>query len=41
MHSVFRGHQNANLDPLGLWQRDRVRDLEFLITVLEDETRSR
>ncbi len=25
----FRGHQNANLDPLGLWQRERVRDLEL------------
>ena len=25
----FRGHQNAKLDPLGLWQRDRVRDLQL------------
>jgi 2-oxoglutarate dehydrogenase E1 component len=25
----FRGHQNANLDPLGLWERPRVRDLEL------------
>ncbi|MFY8274962.1 2-oxoglutarate dehydrogenase E1 component [Pseudoalteromonas sp. SSDWG2] len=25
----FRGHQNANLDPLGLWQRERVRDLDL------------
>ncbi|AWL11760.1 Oxoglutarate dehydrogenase (succinyl-transferring) [Saliniradius amylolyticus] len=25
----FRGHQNANLDPLGLWKQDRVRDLEL------------
>lgn len=25
----FRGHQHANLDPLGLWQQDRVRDLEL------------
>lgn len=25
----FRGHQNANIDPLGLWQRERVRDLEL------------
>ncbi|MFC0116832.1 2-oxoglutarate dehydrogenase E1 component [Pseudoalteromonas xiamenensis] len=25
----FRGHQNANLDPLGLWKRERVRDLEL------------
>ncbi|MEH8020916.1 MULTISPECIES: 2-oxoglutarate dehydrogenase E1 component [Rheinheimera] len=25
----FRGHQQANLDPLGLWQQSRVRDLEL------------
>ncbi|MBA6341288.1 2-oxoglutarate dehydrogenase E1 component [Colwellia sp. MB02u-10] len=25
----FRGHQNANLDPLGLWKRDKVRDLQL------------
>ena len=25
----FRGHQNANLDPLSLWQRDKVRDLQL------------
>jgi 2-oxoglutarate dehydrogenase E1 component len=25
----FRGHQHANLDPLGLWQQERVRDLEL------------
>ena len=25
----FRGHQNAKLDPLELWQRPRVRDLEL------------
>ena len=24
-----RGHQNANLDPLGVWQRDKVRDLQL------------
>ncbi|MGO2369172.1 MAG: 2-oxoglutarate dehydrogenase E1 component, partial [Serratia sp. (in: enterobacteria)] len=24
----FRGHQHANLDPLGLWQREQVPDLE-------------
>ncbi|NQZ91619.1 MAG: 2-oxoglutarate dehydrogenase E1 component [Moritella sp.] len=24
----FRGHQHANLDPLGLWKRDRVQDLD-------------
>ncbi|NKF50612.1 2-oxoglutarate dehydrogenase E1 component [Shewanella sp. WXL01] len=23
----FRGHQNANLDPLGLWKRDEVKEL--------------
>ncbi len=25
----FRGHQNASLDPLGLWQRDKIRDLQL------------
>ncbi|MFQ3209892.1 MAG: 2-oxoglutarate dehydrogenase E1 component [Colwellia sp.] len=25
----FRGHQNSNLDPLGLWQRDKVSDLQL------------
>lgn len=24
----FRGHQNANLDPLGIWTREKVTDLE-------------
>ncbi|MEG7486762.1 2-oxoglutarate dehydrogenase E1 component, partial [Enterobacter hormaechei] len=24
----FRGHQHANLDPLGLWQQERVADLD-------------
>ncbi|OAN18498.1 2-oxoglutarate dehydrogenase subunit E1 [Photobacterium jeanii] len=24
----FRGHQHANLDPLGLWQREKVEDLD-------------
>ncbi|WP_311790322.1 MULTISPECIES: 2-oxoglutarate dehydrogenase E1 component [Pantoea] len=24
----FRGHQHANLDPLGLWKQDRVADLD-------------
>ncbi|MEC4725725.1 2-oxoglutarate dehydrogenase E1 component [Shewanella sp. D64] len=24
----FRGHQNANLDPLGLWKRDQVSELD-------------
>ena len=27
----FRGHQNANLDPLGIWQRERVRDLRIRV----------
>lgn len=25
----FRGHQNANLDPLGLWQREKVAELDL------------
>ncbi len=25
----FRGHQNASIDPLDLWQRDKVRDLQL------------
>ncbi|WP_017445576.1 2-oxoglutarate dehydrogenase E1 component [Gayadomonas joobiniege] len=25
----FRGHQHANIDPLGLWKQERVRDLEL------------
>ncbi|MDO6427346.1 2-oxoglutarate dehydrogenase E1 component [Thalassotalea sp. 1_MG-2023] len=25
----FRGHQNANIDPLGLWKREKVRDLQL------------
>ncbi len=24
----FRGHQHANLDPLGLWQQENVADLD-------------
>ncbi|MGF1786187.1 2-oxoglutarate dehydrogenase E1 component [Photobacterium swingsii] len=24
----FRGHQHANLDPLGIWQREKVEDLD-------------
>ena len=24
----FRGHQNANLDPLGLWEREEVQELD-------------
>jgi len=26
----FRGHQNAKLDPLGFWKRDKVRDLQLV-----------
>jgi 2-oxoglutarate dehydrogenase E1 component len=25
----FRGHQNANLDPLGMWERDVISDLQL------------
>ncbi len=25
----FRGHQHAHLDPLGLWQQEKVRDLDL------------
>ena len=25
----FRGHQSANLDPLNLWKRDKIRELEL------------
>lgn len=25
----FRGHQNANLDPLGMWERPQIRDLQL------------
>jgi 2-oxoglutarate dehydrogenase E1 component len=32
----FRGHQNANLDPLGLWQREKVRDLQLYHHDLSD-----
>lgn len=32
----FRGHQHANLDPLGLWQQERVRDLELSYHNLSD-----
>ncbi|MBR7492973.1 alpha-ketoglutarate decarboxylase, partial [Klebsiella pneumoniae] len=27
--SRFRGHQHANLDPLGLWKQERVADLDL------------
>ncbi len=33
----FRGHQAANLDPLGLWQRDAVPDLDPSFHSLTDE----
>jgi len=33
----FRGHQHANLDPLGLWQQERVRDLELSHHSLSDQ----
>ncbi|MGC3833406.1 2-oxoglutarate dehydrogenase E1 component [Moritella viscosa] len=32
----FRGHQHANLDPLGLWTRDRVQDLDPVYHNLSD-----
>ncbi len=37
----FRGHQNSNLDPLGLWARDAVKELEpaFHGLTPEDMTR--
>ncbi len=33
----FRGHQHANLDPLGLWKQERVRDLELSYHELEQD----
>ncbi|MCW8332757.1 2-oxoglutarate dehydrogenase E1 component [Vibrio sp. SCSIO 43135] len=34
----FRGHQAANLDPLGLWKRDAVQDLDpSFHTLTEDD----
>ena len=32
----FRGHQNANLDPLGLWEREIVSDLQLAHHKLSD-----
>ncbi|MEW6982075.1 2-oxoglutarate dehydrogenase E1 component [Colwelliaceae bacterium 6471] len=32
----FRGHQNANLDPLGIWQREKVRDLQLSLHDLSE-----
>ncbi|GHB76695.1 2-oxoglutarate dehydrogenase subunit E1 [Psychrosphaera saromensis] len=37
----FRGHQNANLDPLGLWYRETVRELSLAHHGLDDEDKSR
>ena len=37
----FRGHQNANLDPLGLWHREKVRELSLAYHELEDEDMKR
>ncbi|MCY7296426.1 2-oxoglutarate dehydrogenase E1 component [Alteromonas sp. a30] len=33
----FRGHQHANLDPLGLWKQERVRDLELSFHNLSEQ----
>ncbi|MFT4940232.1 MAG: 2-oxoglutarate dehydrogenase E1 component, partial [Paraglaciecola sp.] len=33
----FRGHQHANLDPLGLWKQPRVRDLELSFHSLSEQ----
>ncbi|PKH06561.1 2-oxoglutarate dehydrogenase E1 component [Moritella sp. Urea-trap-13] len=32
----FRGHQHANLDPLGIWTRERVQDLDPAYHSLSD-----
>ncbi|MCL1068287.1 2-oxoglutarate dehydrogenase E1 component [Shewanella olleyana] len=37
----FRGHQNANLDPLGLWQREAVQELNPAFHGLDAEDMSR
>ncbi|QTH64078.1 2-oxoglutarate dehydrogenase E1 component [Psychrosphaera ytuae] len=37
----FRGHQNANLDPLGLWQREKVRELTLEHHELSDVDKSK
>lgn len=37
----FRGHQNANLDPLGLWYRETVRELSLAHHELDDEDKTR
>ncbi|MFD2180105.1 2-oxoglutarate dehydrogenase E1 component [Veronia pacifica] len=33
----FRGHQQANLDPLGIWQRERVPDLDPAFHTLNED----
>jgi 2-oxoglutarate dehydrogenase E1 component len=33
----FRGHQNANLDPLGMWQREIIPDLQLAHHSLGEE----
>lgn len=37
----FRGHQNAKLDPLGLWQREKVRELSLEHHGLDDVDKTR
>lgn len=37
----FRGHQNANLDPLGLWKRETVSELDPAFHGLTDEDMDR
>ncbi|GGE69282.1 2-oxoglutarate dehydrogenase E1 component [Shewanella carassii] len=37
----FRGHQNANLDPLGLWKRDTVAELDPAFHGLSSEDMER
>lgn len=37
----FRGHQNADLDPLGLWQREKVRELTLEHHELSDVDKSK
>ena len=37
----FRGHQNSNLDPLGLWNRDSVKELDPVFHGLTSEDMAR
>ncbi|GAA0288460.1 2-oxoglutarate dehydrogenase E1 component [Psychrosphaera haliotis] len=37
----FRGHQNANLDPLGIWDREKVRELSLEHHDLADVDKSK